>query len=136
VGVSGLHVACFATIGIALPLAARIAGSETFDYTMFSQTTMYSIAIIATDREGHRTQISPSSLASSLSPAARPFVSGADQPHRARSVGVLRAHLNDLARVACEQSEARAIDVTLVERADDQRPDGAAMHTEAHAECR
>jgi hypothetical protein len=103
---------------------------------MFSETTTYSIAIVATDDEGRRTPISPSSLTSSLSLSARPFVSGADQPHRARSVGALRAHLRDLARVACAQSEAHAIDVILTEIADDQTPDAAPRRTEAHAACR
>jgi hypothetical protein len=51
-------------------------------------------------------------------------------------VGVLRAHLHDLARVACALSEARAIDVTLTELGDDQRPDAMPRRTEAHAECR
>jgi hypothetical protein len=134
-GVSGLHVACGLLVGLVLPLTARIAGSETFAYNMFSGMTTYSIEVVAIDTAGVRSRISPSSLSPSLSSAARRFVSGAEQPRRARTVAVLRAHLIDLARVACEGTGARTIDLALTERADDQRPEAPSRRTEAHVAC-
>jgi hypothetical protein len=135
-GVSGVHVACCAALGLVMPLAARIAGSEAFAYTMFSETTTYSLEIVATDEAGERTRVSPSSLAPSLSPAAGAFVSGTERPRRARSVGALRVHLADLAQVACARSGARAVDLALVEHADDEPAGAPARRTEAHAACR
>ena len=82
------------------------------------------------------TRVSPSSLTPSLSPAAGAFVSGTERPRRARSVGALRAHLAELAQVACARSGARAIDLALVERADDAPAGALARRTEAHAACR
>jgi hypothetical protein len=135
-GVSRIHVACLVLVGVGLPAASRVAGSETFAYAMFAGTTTYSIDIVAADRAGRSERVSPSTLASALPAAARPFVSGAETDRRARSVSVLRSHLRDLARVACgEIPTAARVDVTLFEHRDDAAPATPPTRTEAHVEC-
>jgi hypothetical protein len=86
---------------------------------MYARTVEFRLDIVGRTKNGTPKWIGPSSLASSVLPSVRPFVAGSDHFRRAGDVGVLRRHLEDLARLSCRLDDTLSeVDVTLFERAD------------------
>ena len=110
-------MAALVAVGLLLPLGSKIEGTGSFAYTMFSGNTEYRLEIIATDPDGLRSEVAPALLAPRVNASARAYLTGADHFRRTRSIVALRAHLGDLAVVACEESAARTVRVTLLEKA-------------------
>jgi hypothetical protein len=114
-------------------LLALAFGGGGSPFSMYAHTIEFRLEIVGRTKNGTPKWVAPSSLASSLLPSARPFVAGSDHFRRAGDVGVLRRHLEDLARLSCQLDDTLAeVDVTLFERAD-----AAAPSTEktAHIRC-
>jgi hypothetical protein len=115
------RVAFFLLLAIStLALAFGGGGSP---FSMYAHTVEFRLDIVGRTKDGTSKWIGPSSLASSLLPSARPFVAGSDHFRRAGDVGVLRRHLEDLARLSCRLDDTLSeVDVTLLERADTAAP--------------
>jgi hypothetical protein len=85
---------------------------------MYARATWFRLEIAARDREGGDHVISPTSLARRVTGSAAPFLAGSDHLRRTYDVGILRARLVDVARLACgEVPGATSVTITLVERA-------------------
>jgi hypothetical protein len=119
---------------ICLPIVVRLLGGSAA-YTMYAGSTWFRLEVVAFEGDtGGSRAIPPTSLAGSVTPAARPFLAGADHLRRTYDVTVLRNHLADVARVACAaEPSARSIRITLVARS--ASADGPERTTSEHVAC-
>lgn len=87
---------------------------------MYARTGEFRIDLLATDAHGNTRVENPSALTRGAAPGAQAVLGGSDH-WRAGSATVLVAHIDDLARHACHDLGAAAIDVTIHERPDPER---------------
>ena len=98
-------------------------GSGQLAWTMFSRTGSFRFRIVAVDQEGHRRTIAPTLLASRASALPRGRLAGSDR-WRFHEVtrATVRRHLHDFAKLACEVTKARRVEVALFDRVDLDAP--------------
>jgi hypothetical protein len=116
------HVAIGVVVCIVVPLLSRVFGGE-IGYTMFAGTTAYELRI---RKDG--TPISTTDVRARAGGTFATFL--VDGRHRVRSTTALRAHLDDVAMLAC--SSGSNIEVMLVEDLDT----GERRTTSAERSCR
>lgn len=122
-----------AGLAFCLPMLAKVGGGGAA-FTMYATSTWFRLEIVAHDAEGHARVIAPTDLARRVGPTAVPFLAGSDHLRRTNDAGALRAHLADVARVAClEDFAASEVAIALVERAG--AIDGPETITRATAAC-
>jgi hypothetical protein len=101
---------------VVLPAASWLEGSATFAWTMYSRAGEFCIDLIAFDAAGNPRQRNPTLLALHAGPGAASLLAGSDHWRQGPSMALLRHHLDELARHACSETGAAAIEVTLRER--------------------
>jgi hypothetical protein len=110
-------------VALAIPLASRVGGSGRFAWTMFSQTSRYRIRIEAEGRDGVRRIISPSALASAVSPSVRFAFAGAEAWRQASAAeSVLAPRVPEIAQLSCRVLDARSVIVRFDRQADLDAP--------------
>jgi hypothetical protein len=100
---------------VGLPLGSWLFADGALAYTMYAATVTYRVEIHAQDADGRARAIAPSALARFAGPFAAPFLFGAETPRELPQITALRAHLSDVARLACAHSDAIRVDVLLFE---------------------
>ncbi len=106
-----------AGLAFCLPMLAKVGGGGAA-FTMYATSTWFRLEVVARDADGHARVIAPTDLARRVGPSALPFLAGSDHLRRTNGVEPLRAHLADVARVACLVDPAASeIAIALVERA-------------------
>lgn len=121
-----------AAAAICLPILGAAAGRP-LGFTMYASSTWFLVTITAATDHGDR-PVAPSAIAAKVVPSAARFLAGSDHLRRTYDVSPLRGHLDDVARLACEEAPgARAITITLVERKGS--PTGPETSTTKRAGC-
>jgi hypothetical protein len=128
-----VHAAVGVALLFVLPAVSSVFGSGMFAWTMYSGSGEYRIDIRVRDERGVAHSVAPTGLAEASSRGAASVLVGADHFKRGPSLAALRAHLGDLAMLACRERHGVEADVVLHERRDDQDPERT---TSAHAVCR
>lgn len=100
---------------LVLPLASWIFGRGDLAYHMYATTLVYRLEVVGFDADGRPTSIAPSTLAPYMSADAAPFVGGSERLREVPQIDALRAHLSDVARVACARAGSARVDVILFE---------------------
>jgi hypothetical protein len=126
------HIAAGALFFVAVPLSSWLLDGGNLAYTMYARTFLYRLEIVGRDHRGLTHTIMPYRLAARTDEGAAAMLAGAEHEQRTVRLGPLRAHLDDLAKVACT-AELAAVDVTLHERSDDANATEK-VHL-GHAEC-
>jgi hypothetical protein len=107
-----------AVIFAALPASHTLLGRGPA-FTMYASMLEFRLELRGQERDGTSKRLYPSLLGEALPPSARPFVIGSEQFRRVADVAVLRAHLDDLGRLACSKSPSLSeVELHLVERSD------------------
>ena len=115
---------------VALPGLSWLDGSGTFAWTMFSATREFRIELVAIDPAGRVQPRNPTALAAHAAPGVASLLAGSDHWRPGASMGMLRAHLDDLALHACREEPAATVIVTLHERSR-----GAELATTRRVDC-
>lgn len=126
------HLVLGAIVCVLLPAATWIDRSLGPAWSMFTSAASHRIRIVATDEGGARRTISPTALASRLTPSMAAVIAGSEQ-WRHGDLPRLRENLEPFARLACELGAPRSIDVLLEER---ERFDAPVVDHSAHVACR
>ena len=123
------HGIAAALVCVVVPLGSRFFGPSP-GYTMFAGYTDFRMELRVFDGDRPRA-VPPSALA----PYARGYLAAlltlGDRGGRVRSVGALRAHLADVARLGCDVLGATRVEVVLDERDDA----GDVRHDSAEQSC-
>jgi hypothetical protein len=111
------HILLGAFFCVVLPVFSWADGSRMFAWTMFSGAEEYRLEVTAKDAGGQPSPVNPTLLAAHASPHTAVYLAGADHWRSGAAViGILRAHLGELARYACAEVSAASVEVTLRER--------------------
>lgn len=126
-----VHVFVALLTCLVVPLASWLDHGS-LAYTMFASATWYRMEIVAVYADGSRVVIAPSDMAAQVKARDVGYFAGADHFRRVPTVTALRAHLHDIARLACSPTHPRRVEVTLFERDNDT---AITTTTRERAEC-
>lgn len=116
-----LHVAVAILVCLVVPVASR-AGAGLFAWTMYSRSAGFRLEVRARDANGAVRTISPTELAASGRGPAVTFLAGAERFRHHPGAAILRAHLADVAALACRVAGAGEVEVILETRANLDAP--------------
>lgn len=106
-----------AFVGVVVPLSSRLEGSAALAYAMYAHAESWRMRVVAWDDARPAHEIAPTELAVHARPSALALLAGADHWRIGAPVHLLRGHLADVARLACDTAPASTrVDVTLEER--------------------
>jgi hypothetical protein len=127
-----LHAVVGAIVCVGLPGGSYVFGHGALAYGMFAETRLYELQVRAIDADGRERDIESARLAQATSGATAIYFAGLDHFRRGPAHAMPRAHLGDIARLACSVSGAASVVVTLRERA---RPDAPIESTTRIVRC-
>jgi hypothetical protein len=115
---------------LVLPIGSWIEGSRLFAWSMFSSVGTYRIEARAVDADGRVAPINPTALARRGTASTASYLAGADHWRSGGSLAIFRAHLDEVASLACADHPRSAIQLVLREKRS-----GGEVATSARAEC-
>lgn len=116
-----LHAAVAILVCLIVPAASRM-GAGLFAWTMYSRSAGFRLEVRGRDTNGAIRAISPTELAARGRGPAVTFLAGAERFRHHPGAAILRAHLSDVAGLACRTSGAKQVELFLESRADLDSP--------------
>jgi len=115
-----------------VPMISRLWGSGTLAWTMYARTGEFRLEIVGKERDGRYVYVAPTALASKVAPSIESMFAGSDHFRPYPSIALLRRHLDEVARLACDEGPFVSVRVTLEQRDDESSPVRA---TSAESAC-
>lgn len=95
------HATLAVLVALVLPGYSWLDGSGWLAWTMFSKSETYRLRVAVTDRDGRRTLINPSALASGANTQVGLHLSGAEHFRQAPMANAFAGNLRGLGKLAC-----------------------------------
>jgi len=89
---------------------------------MYARTGEMRLEIVGRRTDGRYVYVAPTALASKVAPSIESMFAGSDHFRPYPSVSLLRTHLADVARLACDEGPFASVKVTLEQREDEASP--------------
>ncbi len=127
--------ATHAIVGSALfvvPIVSRVWGSGALAWTMYARTGEFRMEIVSQRTDGRYVYVAPTALASKVAPSIESMFAGSDHFRPYPSIALLREHLSEVARLACDEGPFTRVRITLEQREDESSPVRA---TSAESSC-
>jgi hypothetical protein len=116
------HAIAALLAALLIPAASRLFGSGRLAWTMFSKTATYRLDITGARASGGAQALAPTALAALANGPVTVYLAGADSWRPTAAGPLLRAHLPELAALACRLGPFTAITLELQERASLEAP--------------
>jgi hypothetical protein len=115
-----------------VPALSRVFGSGALAWTMYARTGEFRLEIVGQERDGRYVYVAPTALASKVAPSIDSMFAGSDHFRPYPAITLLRKHLVEVARLACDEGPFVRVHVTLEQRDDESSPVHA---TSAESPC-
>src|SRR5581483_3190898 len=103
-------------------MISRLWRSGTLAWTMYARTDEFRLEIVGKERDGRYVYVAPTALASKVAPSIESMFAGSDHFRPYPSIALLRRHLDEVARLACDEGPFVSVRVTLEQRDDESSP--------------
>jgi len=111
-----------AFVCVLLPAWSWFDGSGSLAWSMYAHSASFRLRIAAFDERGKQRSLAPSALAAHAEQDLRTTLGGAEAFRHARQGRLLRRFLPELAKLACDVSQAERVTLTLEEKPDLDTP--------------
>lgn len=116
-----LHAAVAILVCLVIPAISR-SGAGLFAWTMYSRSAGFRLSVRGRDASGAVRAISPTELSARGRGPAVTFLAGAERFRHHPGAAILRAHLADVAALACRVAGAGEVELILKTRANLDAP--------------
>jgi len=110
-----IHWAAGFVACIGVPAASWIFDSGLLAWTMYTGAREYRIDVTALEAQGQRRPLNPTALAAGAAPSVVALLAGSDH-WRSGFTLLVRSHLDDIAKRACDEGPVDAVEVVMHER--------------------